>query len=48
VNEGESDKLKCFYRSVGHFKDEPAQDWEKDEIETYTIRLPIVINGLPE
>jgi len=30
VNEGESDKIKCFYRSVGFGKTEPAPDWEKN------------------
>lgn len=47
VSEGESDKLKCFYRAVGKNKEEPAAGWEKDELETYSLRLPIVINGLP-
>jgi hypothetical protein len=29
-------------------KQEPPKGWEQDEIESYSMRLPIVINDLPE
>jgi hypothetical protein len=29
-------------------QEEPPREWEKDELESYSLRLPIVINDLPE
>jgi hypothetical protein len=39
--------VKCFYRPV-RGRDEPPKGWEYDEIESYDVRLPIVIYDLPE
>ena len=47
VSEAESDRIKLFYKFMVT-KEEPAKDWEKDELESYNLRLPIVVNDLPE